>query len=108
MIPVADLFAVVIRGGLDLLAVRVRIERDIEGILARMHREPRPGPGRRRPCSRFIVTGPGMLPRAELAHVPRDDEHDRRPARIHSLMDIVTGSFAVMNGGGLDRAGIPR
>ena len=49
-----------------------------------------------------------MLPGAELAHVARDDQHHRGPAGIDGLMEIVARSFAVMNGGRLDGAGIPR
>ena len=73
-----------------------------------MHGQSRAGPGCGRPYAGFVVAGPGMLPGAELAHVAGDDEHHRRPARVNRLMEIVVGSFAVMNGGGLDRAGIPR
>ena len=84
--------------------MRVRIQRDVERILPRVHRQPRPGPGRGRPGARFVVAGPGMLPGAELAHVARDDEHHRGAAGVNGLMEIVTGPFTVMDRGGLDRA----
>src|SRR4029077_10078204 len=92
----------------DFLAVRVRIQGDMKRILPRMHAKTGAGPRRRRPTSGFVVAGPGTLPGAELAHVAGGDEHHRGGTGVGRLVKIVVRSFAVMNGGGLDRARIPR
>ena len=52
--------------------------------------------------SSFDISGPGMLPGAELPDVAGDDEHHCGAARVNGLMKIVTGPFAIMNRGGLD------
>ncbi|MCG3768740.1 MAG: hypothetical protein JW394_0859 [Nitrospira sp.] len=103
VVPVPDFLAVVIRLGLDFLTVRVRIQRDIEWILTRVHGNTRTGPGRCRPGTRLVVPGPGMLPGAELPDVAGDDEHHRGAAGVDGLMEIVVRPFAVMDGGRLDR-----
>ncbi len=108
VVPVADFLAVVVRLGLDFLAVRVRIQRDVERILSGMHGQTRAGPGGRIPDAGFVVPGPGMLAGAELPDVAADDEHHRGAAGVNGLMEVVTGAFAVVNRGGLDRARIPR
>src|SRR5262249_57993986 len=55
----------------------------------------------------LVVAGPGMLPGAELPDVAGDDEHHSSTAGINSLMEIMTGTFAVVYCRRLDRAGIP-
>ena len=86
----------------------VRIQVDVEGILPRMHGETGARPGRGRKGSGLVVPGPGMLPGTKLPHVAGCDEHHRGGAGVGSLVEIVVHPFTVMNGGGLDRAGIPR
>ena len=108
VVPVADFFAVVVRLGLDFLAVRGGVRRDVERIFAGVHRQARARPGGRGPGAGLVVAGPGMLPGAELPDVAGDDEHHRGPAGVHGLMEVVTGAFAVMDRGGLDRARIAR
>src|SRR5207302_10043721 len=97
MVPIAHLFAVVIRLRLDFLTVRVRIQGDVERILPRMDRESCPGPGCGRPCSGLVVPGPGMLPGAELPDVAGDDEHHRSAAGVDGLLEVMVHPFAVMD-----------
>src|SRR5262245_46947970 len=95
VVPIADLFAIVQLISFDFFTMGIRIEVDIEGILPRMYREPRPGPGRGRKRSGLVVAGPGTLPGTELADVPGGDEHHRGGAGVGSLVKIVVHSFAV-------------
>ena len=104
VVPITDLFAVVVRLGLDFLTVRVRIRRDVERIFTGVHGQTSAGPGGGGPCSGFVVTGPCMLSRSELPDVTGDDEHHRGAAGVNGLMEIVTGTFTVVDRGRLDRA----
>ena len=104
MIPIPNLFPVIVGLGLDFFPVSIRIQRDIERIFAGMDRQTGSRPWSGRPASSFIVTGPGMLPGAELSYVARDDEHHGCCTAVGRHMEVVRDTFAVVNRGRLDCA----
>ena len=108
MVPVADFFTIVVRAGLDLFAVGIRIQGQVERILTGMHREARAGPGHRVPDAGLVVAGPGVAARPEFPDVTGDGHNERRRPTHFRHVEIVTDAFAVMHRSRLDRARIAR
>ncbi len=106
MVPIAYFFAVIVRLGLDLLPMGIRIQRNVEGIFARVYGQAGTRPGGCRPTSSLVVTGPGMLTGPELADVARNNQDHRGATGVDGLMEIVTGPFTIVNRGRFDRTGI--
>ena len=104
MVPIGRLFSIVVVLGMDLFAVCLRIEIQIEGILGTPDVNAIPGPRRAMRDTGLKVTRPCHLARTELAHIPRDDHDHRGPAAVGGAVEPVGHALAIVNAMRLDGA----